>query len=171
MNKVKGLTNMIKKNIGLAVVAAVCIGAWVGGCEEEQAAPDVKMSRLISAENRQLKAEIAKQKEQLARCEKDKQDAQKGQQEQIKKMMEMSISAQTNSNAEIGRLRAEVATLKKGKCPESPQSANQEELQPQESMSPPPPPPANQEEPQADSASSPQTDENVQPPPPPPPSE
>jgi outer membrane murein-binding lipoprotein Lpp len=138
---------MTRTRVGLAIVAAVCIGAWAGGCQEEQA-PDVKMNRLISAENRQLKLEIKTLEEQITRCEKEKQDAQKGHQEQIEKVTSILIEASKEQSAEIEQLRAEVARLEKGESPA--------------------PPPVNQEVPETDSAGSPQTDENAPPPLPPP---
>jgi len=113
---------MRKTGISLAIVAAVFIGAWAGGCQEEQTA-DVKMSRLISAENRQLEHEIEalkkqmdQQKQQLAQCEKERQDwqykAEKGLEEQNEKMMSMMITSQAEITNENERLKAELAKLK-----------------------------------------------------------
>ena len=113
---------MTKTNAGLVIVAAMFIGAWVGGCEED-AAPDVKANRLISAENRQLKTEIGnlkiqieQQKQQLNRCEEEKKvweyKAGKGLEESSTKTMEMLMSADKERSDEIERLKAEVAKLK-----------------------------------------------------------
>jgi phage shock protein A len=129
---------MRKTGIGLAIVAAVFIGVWAGGCQEEQTA-DVKMSRLISAENRQLKQEIENLKKQidqqeqnLAQCEKAKQDwqykAEKGLEKQGEKMMSMMITSEAGLTAENERLKAELAKLKG----ESAAPAGQEKSQAEE---------------------------------------
>jgi outer membrane murein-binding lipoprotein Lpp len=135
--KEKGIADMRKTSIGLAVAAAVFIGACVGGCQEEQTA-DVKMSRLISAENRQLKHEIEalkkqidQQKQQFAQCEQERQTwqykAEKGLEEQGRKMMSMFTTSQAGLTAENERLKAELAKLKGESAPPAGQEKPQAE--------------------------------------------
>jgi len=125
---------MTRTGAGLAIVAAVCIGAWAGGCQEEQA-PDVKMNRLISAENIQLKKEIEALKKQINQCG----EAQKEHQAQIEKIQSMSISANVSMNAEIERLKAEIARLKGQSPATAPANRNEPKT---DSASPAPPPPS-----------------------------
>ena len=136
--KRKRIADMRKTRISLVFAAAVFIGAWAGGCQEEQTA-DVKMSRLISAENRQFKQEIEtlkrhmdQQKQQFAQCEKDRQTwqykAEKGLDEQNEKMMSMMITSQEEITTENERLKAELAKLKG----ESAAPAGQEKSQAEE---------------------------------------
>ncbi len=127
---------MRKTSIGLAIVAAVFIIVWAGGCQEEQISSDVKMSRLISAENRQLKQEIEtlkkqidQQEQNLAQCEKEKQDwqfkAEKGLEKQGEKMMSMMMTSQAGLTAENERLKAELAKLKGESAAEPQAEANE----------------------------------------------
>jgi alanyl-tRNA synthetase len=125
---------MRKTSVGLAIAAAVCIGAWAGGCQEEQA-PDVKMNRLISAENIQLKKEIEALKKQINQCG----EAQKEHQAQIEKIQSMSISANVSMNAEIERLKAEIARLNGQSPARAPANRNEPKT---DSASPTPPPPS-----------------------------
>jgi outer membrane murein-binding lipoprotein Lpp len=125
---------MRKTSVGLVIAAAVCIGAWAGGCQEEQA-PDVKMSRLISAENMQLKREIEALKKQINQCE----EAQKDHQAQIERIKSISISANVSMNAEIERLKAEIARLNGQRPARAPVNQNEPKT---DSASPAPPPPS-----------------------------
>ena len=89
---------MTKRNMGLAVITMVLIGAFGGGCQDGNAGkstenPMEKMNRVLSAENRQLKeqiqtmeGQIGQQKEQLGECAKEKEEIAKC--EEIKKQLE-----------------------------------------------------------------------------------
>jgi DNA anti-recombination protein RmuC len=59
---------MTKTRIGMVILTAMVLGAFVCGCQEEQtsnAAPDTKESRLVGAENVQLKSQIEALKKQI----------------------------------------------------------------------------------------------------------
>ena len=87
---------MTKTRIGLVIVTVIVIGAIVCGCQEEQAsqaAPDSKESRLVGAENVQLKGQIETLKKQIdslqAQLEQQKQQTTKCEQ-QIKTILEQT---------------------------------------------------------------------------------
>ena len=121
---------MTRTKVGLAIAAAVVIGALGGGCQEEQASQDVKLHRLIAVENRQLKAEIEnlkkqieEQKQEIAKCEQEKQKITQHSREiegrqtgeiigQFKNVMSATIKKNAELRAEIEQLKAELAKLK-----------------------------------------------------------
>jgi predicted nuclease with TOPRIM domain len=52
----------------MAVLAISMIILWAGGCQEEQASPDVKMARLTALENKELQAQLQAEKK---KCDDD----------------------------------------------------------------------------------------------------
>jgi TolA-binding protein len=161
---------MKKTGIGLAVLVMVFSGIFSVGCEEEQATgagstfstssgqagspQDMKMTRLISAENRQLKKEIetdkkqmAEQKQQLDKCQKERQEwqykAEKGLQEEVEKMSSIAMTEHQRMTAENEKLSAEIARLKGGNKPAPPPPLEKPEAEENVQPAPPPmPPPA-----------------------------
>ena len=140
---------MKQTGIGLAVLVMVFSGIFTVGCEEEQATGDMKMTRLMSSENRQLKKDIeaerkqmAEQKQELDKCLKEKQEwqykAEKGLQEESEKMASIAMTEHQQQSAEIEKLNAEIARLKGQK----PQPEGEQKPESNESISTPPPPPA-----------------------------
>ena len=137
---------MTRTRVGLAIAAAAFLFALAAGCEEEQAqGPDiVKKHRLIASENLRLKDETAtlkkqidEQKEQLAKCEHERQDwefkAGKGMEEENEKMIMMARQSEAGLRAENARLSAEIAKLKGESVPEpntAPEQPKEEEEKP-----------------------------------------
>jgi LDH2 family malate/lactate/ureidoglycolate dehydrogenase len=145
---------MKKAGIGLAVLVMVFSGIFSGGCEDEQATgagsspQDTKMTRLISAENRQFKKDLeaerkqmAEQKQELDKCLKEKQEwqykAEKGLQEEAEKMSSIAMTEHQQQSAEIEKLNAEIARLKGQK----PQPEGEQKSEDNQSLSTPPPAP------------------------------
>ena len=123
-----------------AIVTAVLIGALAGGCQEGQetsagstsSPQDVKMHRLIAAENSQLKAEnenlrgqTEQLKQQLAKSEEERKMWQDKAEREIKENVEGIMKIQLEENikltTEIEQLQAEVAKLK-GESASEPQA-------------------------------------------------
>jgi hypothetical protein len=141
------MANMKKMGIGLAVLVMVFSGIFSGGCEEEQATGDMKMTRLMSSENRQLKKDIeaerkqmAEQKQELDKCLKERQEwqykAEKGLQEEVEKMSSIAMMEHDRMTAEIEKLSIEIARLKG----EKPQPEGEQKPETSESTPPPAPP-------------------------------
>ena len=125
-----------------AVLAISMAMVWMGGCQEEQASSDVKQSRLIAAENGDLKAQLQQEtkkrdeeiknlktqlqtekeklnadmnnlSKQLAKCVQERQAALDKAEKESKKLSEM-ITEETIMPLmkETGELKAEIAKLK-----------------------------------------------------------
>ena len=110
---------------------AIFMGIMVGGCQEEEKT-DVKMHRLIAAENTQLKGENENLKgqteqlrQQLAKSEEERKMWQDKSERQIKENVEGIMLIQLEENIkltrEIEQLQAEVAKLK-GQIASEPQA-------------------------------------------------
>jgi predicted RNase H-like nuclease (RuvC/YqgF family) len=121
---------MTKTGMSLAVAAVVLVSLSFGGCQEEQASPEVKIHRLIAAENSQLKGEnenlkgqIEQLKQQLGRCEEEKQSWKHKAEVEIKENVEGILNTAMEQNVaqrdEIERLQAEIAKLKGERTPET----------------------------------------------------
>jgi flagellar motility protein MotE (MotC chaperone) len=109
-NALKGLTDMIRTYAVVLIISMAVV--WAGGCQEEQVSSDVKQSRLIAAENRDLQQETKKRDDEIKNLNAQSQVEMKKKDEEIKKLSEQLKKAQASSQAEITKRDDEVKNIK-----------------------------------------------------------
>jgi len=106
------------------VFSGVVLISLAGGCQEQENGVDaVRRHRLISVENKQLKARIDKQdkkieslKESLAKCQKDrdkwKETATKTVQKNVREILSLATEESAQLRKENAKLKAQIEQLK-----------------------------------------------------------
>jgi septal ring factor EnvC (AmiA/AmiB activator) len=92
------------------IVLAVCV-LFIGlfaGCNEESLS-DMRRSRLISAENRQLKKELKNQQEQLEKCLQEKEELR----EKMRSMQIALLDGNKKLREENQELKGQIEQLRK----------------------------------------------------------
>jgi len=95
---------------------------WTGGCQEEQASPDVKTARLIAAENRDLKTQLQqeakKRNEEIKNLNAQMQTETKKRDDEIKNLKTQFQTEKEKLNADADNLSKQLA-----KCVQERQAA------------------------------------------------
>jgi cell division protein FtsB len=147
-SKRKKVMNMMKTGMRIAASMGIITLVLAAGCEKQEKA-DIKMTRLIAAENEQLTAEneklksqVEQLKQELAKSEEERQKWKDKAEREIKENVEGIMKLQLEQNikltkeieqlqAEIARLKGETATEPQA-IPEEPNEGAGEEEKPEE---------------------------------------